>query len=126
MKAPLKKLDPPSPDEQKRLIGQIDEVYKSGEAKDQAAKTALARKLLEDGRKNEGHRAEQFVMLRRAGEIACDAGEAGLDAGGRGCDCRRGVQYPAPSGQGAALEAACGARLLGRRSSDFDRQSRRA
>ncbi len=73
VKAPLKKLDPPSPDEQKRLIGQIDEVYKSGEAKDQAAKTALARKLLEDGRKNEGHRAEQFVMLRRAGEIACDA-----------------------------------------------------
>ena len=77
-KAPAKKLDPPSADEQKRLIREIDEVYKPGEAKDQAAKTALARKLLEDGRKNEANRAEQFVLLRRAGEIACDAGEADL------------------------------------------------
>ena len=59
-------------------MGEIDEVYKPGEAKDQAAKAALARKLLEDGRKNEANRAEQFVLLRRAGEIARDAGEADL------------------------------------------------
>jgi formylglycine-generating enzyme required for sulfatase activity len=77
-KAPAKKLDPPSLDEQKRLITGIDEVYKSGEAKDQVAKAALARKLLEDGRKNEANRAQQFVLLRRAGEIACDAGESDL------------------------------------------------
>jgi formylglycine-generating enzyme required for sulfatase activity len=75
-KAPEKKFDPPSADEQKRLIHEIDEVYMPGEAKDQAAKTALARKLLEDGQKDEAKRAEQFVLLRRAGEIACDAGDA--------------------------------------------------
>ncbi len=75
---PLKKLDPPSADEQRRLIGEIDEVYKPGGAKDRAARTALARKLLEDGRKNQTNRAEQFVMLRRAGEIACEAGEPDL------------------------------------------------
>ena len=73
-----KKLIPPSADEQKRLMCDIDEVYKPGEAKDQAAKVALARKLLEDGQKNEANRAEQFVLFRRAGEIARDAGEAGL------------------------------------------------
>ncbi|MGA2622137.1 MAG: formylglycine-generating enzyme family protein, partial [Thermoguttaceae bacterium] len=38
-------------------------------------KVALARKLLEDGRKNEANRAEQFVLLRRAGEVARDAGD---------------------------------------------------
>ncbi len=77
-KAPAKKLAPPSVEEQKRLMGEIDEVYKPSAAKDQAAKAALAHKLLEDGRKNEGNRAEQFVLLRRAGEIARDAGEADL------------------------------------------------
>jgi formylglycine-generating enzyme required for sulfatase activity len=76
--APAKKIDPPSADEQKRLTHEIDDIYRIGEAKDQAAKTALARKLLEDGRKNEDKRAEQFVLLCRAEEIACDAGEAGL------------------------------------------------
>ena len=60
------------------MIGEIDEIYKPGEAKDQAAKAALARKLLEDGRMNTANRAEQFVLLRRAGEIARDAGEADL------------------------------------------------
>ena len=38
----------------------------------------MARKLLDDGRKNEANRAEQFVLLRRAGEIARDAGEVDL------------------------------------------------
>ena len=75
--AAAKKLDPPSADEQKRLIGEIDEIYKP-DAKDQAAKTALVRKLIEDGEKDEGNRAEQFVLLRRAGEIACDAADADL------------------------------------------------
>jgi len=77
-RAPAKKLVPPSADEQKRLMAEIDEIYKPGEAKDQAAKAALARKLLEDGRKNEANRAEQFVLLRSAGEIARDAGAADL------------------------------------------------
>ncbi len=76
--SPLKKLDPPSPEEQKRLMREIDEVYKPGEAKDLVAKAALARKLLESGRKAKANRAEQFVLLRRAGEIACEAGEADL------------------------------------------------
>ena len=77
-KAPATKLAPPAADEQKRLVGEIDEIYKPGEAKDQASKAALARKLLEDGRKNEANRAEQFVLLRRAAEIARDAGDADL------------------------------------------------
>ena len=76
--APAKKLDLPSADEQKRLIREIDEVYKPGEANGQAAQVALARKLLEDGRKDKAKRAEQFVLLRRAGEIAGEAGEPDL------------------------------------------------
>ena len=76
--SPTKKIDPPSADEQKRLIAAIDEVYRPGDAKDHAARAALARKLLEEGRKSEGNRAQQFVLLRRAGEIARDAGEADL------------------------------------------------
>ena len=36
-----KKLVPPSAEDQKRLVGEIDEVYKPGEAKGQAAKVAL-------------------------------------------------------------------------------------
>ncbi len=76
--APAKKFAPPPADEQKRLLAQIDEAYNPGEAKDPAAKAALARKLLEDGRKNETNRAAQFALLRRAGEIARDAGEADL------------------------------------------------
>ena len=74
--ASAKKVDPPSADEQKQLLREIDEVYKTGDVKDQAAKVALSRKLLEEGRKNEAKRNEQFVLLRRAGEIARDAGEA--------------------------------------------------
>jgi len=76
--ATAKKLLPPSADEQKRLLREIDEIYKPGGIKDQADKAALARKLLDGGRKNEANRAEQFVLLRRAGEIACDAGELDL------------------------------------------------
>ena len=76
--SPVKKIAPPSIEEQKRLIAAIDEVYKPGEAKDQATQVALARKLLEEGRKNEANRSEQFVMFRRSGEIASDAGEAEL------------------------------------------------
>ena len=68
--APAKMLALPSADEQKRLMGEIDEIYKPNGIKDHAAKAALARKLLEDGQKHEVNRAEQFVLLRRAGEIA--------------------------------------------------------
>jgi len=39
-KAPTKKLDPPSTEEQKRLIREIDDVYKPGEAKDQTARAS--------------------------------------------------------------------------------------
>ncbi|MGO8750098.1 MAG: SUMF1/EgtB/PvdO family nonheme iron enzyme [Thermoguttaceae bacterium] len=75
---PAKKIAPPSAEEQKRLVAAIDEIYKPGEAKDQAAKAALARKLLEEGRKSEAKRSEQFVMFRRCGEIARDVGDADL------------------------------------------------
>ncbi|MGA2254566.1 MAG: SUMF1/EgtB/PvdO family nonheme iron enzyme [Thermoguttaceae bacterium] len=73
-----KKSYPPSADEQTPIVARIDEVYKPGEAKDHAAKAALALTLLEDGRKEEANRDEKFVMFRRAGEIACEAGEVGL------------------------------------------------
>ena len=76
--APAKKLDLPSADEQKRLMHEIDEVYKPGEANAPAAQVALARKLLEDGRKDKAKRAEQFVLFRRAGEIAGEAGDPDL------------------------------------------------
>ena len=76
--AAAKKLVPPTADEQKRLLGEIDEIYKPGGVKDPAGKAALARKLLDDGRKNEANRGEQFVLLRRAGEVARDAGEVDL------------------------------------------------
>ena len=71
------KVAPPAADERKRLIREIDDVYKLGQAKSQAAKIALARKLLEDGQKNV-NKAEQFVLFRCAGEIACEAGEVDL------------------------------------------------
>ncbi|MGO8747017.1 MAG: SUMF1/EgtB/PvdO family nonheme iron enzyme, partial [Thermoguttaceae bacterium] len=38
----------------------------------------MAQKLLEEGRKSEANRSEQFVIFRRSGEIARDAGEAEL------------------------------------------------
>jgi formylglycine-generating enzyme required for sulfatase activity len=75
---PVKKIAPPSAEEQERLIAAIDEVYRPGKAKDQAAKVALARKLLDEGRKSEANRSEQFVMFRRCGEIARDAEESDL------------------------------------------------
>ncbi|MEI8373325.1 MAG: SUMF1/EgtB/PvdO family nonheme iron enzyme [Planctomycetota bacterium] len=76
--ATAKKFNPPLADDQKRLMNEIDEVYKPGGAKNLVARVALGHKLLEDGRKNETNRAEQFVLLRRAAEIASDAGEADL------------------------------------------------
>ena len=76
--APVKTLAPPSADEQKPLIVTIDEVYEVGKAKDAAAKLAIARKLLEAGRANESNRSEQFVLFRRASELAVDAREPDL------------------------------------------------
>ena len=75
---PRKKIDPPSAEQQKPLLAAIDEVYQLGAANTRASKAALARKLLEDGQKNTGNRAEQFAMLRRAGEIARDSSEPAL------------------------------------------------
>jgi hypothetical protein len=76
--ASAQKVNPPSADEQKDLLRAIDEVYKPADAKDQAARLALSRRLLADGRKHQANRSEQFVLLRRAGEIARDAGEPEL------------------------------------------------
>jgi hypothetical protein len=75
---PPAKITPPSPEEQKKIIAEIDEVYKTSGAGDPAAQAALARKLLDDGQKNSGNRAEQFVLFRRAGELARDAGDVDL------------------------------------------------
>jgi len=66
---------PPSLQEQKRLLVEIDKAYT---ADDETMKLALARKLLEDGRRAETDPARQFVLLRRAGELAKDAGDADL------------------------------------------------
>lgn len=68
----------PPAEKQKRLIAEIDEIYKSKEAKDPAARAALARKLFEEGQKQGRNTDEQFALLRRASELASDAGEADL------------------------------------------------
>ena len=70
-----KKIPPPSPDEQKRLAGQIDEKYKVARARTPAAKAELARSLLKDGRQREANRDEQYALLFRAAEMAREAGE---------------------------------------------------
>jgi formylglycine-generating enzyme required for sulfatase activity len=74
-KSPAKKFDPPSTDQQKRLAGEVNEACKVAEAKSQAAKITLAHKLLELGHQSPRGGAEQFVLFRRAGEIAAEAGE---------------------------------------------------
>lgn len=70
---PKQKRAPPSSEEQKRLLAEIDEAYDVAQAKDRSARTSLARRLLEDGREAEADQAERFVLLRRASELACDA-----------------------------------------------------
>lgn len=75
---PPKKIAPPSADEQQRLIATVDGVYRPGDVQDQAAKVALIRRLLDEGLKSAPNRPEQFVIFRRAGEIARDAGEVAL------------------------------------------------
>ncbi len=59
-------------------MAEIDEVYRSKEAKDQAARAALAHKLFDEAQKQSGNTDEQFALLRRAGELAGDAGDFGL------------------------------------------------
>ena len=48
------------------------------DAKDPAAKIAVAQRLLEEGRKSTKDRAQQFTLLRRASEVASSAGETDL------------------------------------------------
>ncbi len=74
----LEKIALPTTEEQKRLTAALDEVHKVGEATEPAAKTALAQKLLADGRRQAANRAEQFVMFRRASELARDGGDFGV------------------------------------------------
>jgi hypothetical protein len=74
---PAKKIAPPSAEQQKPLMRSIDEVYAPEKAKTSDEKVALALKMLEDG-KGQAQPAEKFVLLRRAGEIARDAGETDL------------------------------------------------
>ena len=76
--SPIKRLDPPSAEEQKRLVQEIDRDYKPDEAKDQGAKVALACRLLEDGRGSNPGRPQDFARLRRAAELARDAREPDL------------------------------------------------
>jgi hypothetical protein len=72
------KLAPPPAERQDKLVAEIDEIYKSNEAKDPAARAALARKLFDDARNRSGSTDEQFVLFRRASELARDAGETDL------------------------------------------------
>ncbi len=74
---PVKRTPPPA-EQQKKLIAEIDDIYNSKAAKDPAARAALARKLFEEGQKQSADANERFVLLRRAGELAGDAGEADL------------------------------------------------
>jgi hypothetical protein len=122
-KPAVQKHPPPSAEEQTRLVREIDEIYKTNSVKDPAVKAELARKLLESGRKDAGKPAEQFVLLRRAGEMARDAGEAELmleavDAiAGAGFDIRpvivkarllKKMLETAPSGDASRVIVVCG------------------
>jgi hypothetical protein len=70
-------IKPPSQEEQRPLIDQINKEYGVDKANDAAAKLALASKLLDAGRAAEGD-GKKFMLLRRAGELAADAGNADL------------------------------------------------
>lgn len=76
--SPTKRLPLPSEEVQQKLLRQVDEVYKLGEAKTGAQKLKLARDLLNLGRKSESEPTERFVFLRRAMETASDGGDAAL------------------------------------------------
>jgi formylglycine-generating enzyme required for sulfatase activity len=74
----MAKRAPPSTEEQRKLIAEIDEIYKPNEAKDSAARAMLAHKLFDEGQNQNENANEQFVLLRRASELASDAGDADL------------------------------------------------
>jgi formylglycine-generating enzyme required for sulfatase activity len=75
---PPKKIPLPSAEVQAPVIRKVDEAYEPAKATDYTAKAALARKMLDEARGDDGNRAEQFVLTRRAAETACDAGDANL------------------------------------------------
>ncbi len=72
---PTAKIKPPSPEEQSRLKSKIEAIYGSAMRSDSAATLAVAQKMLDDARKSEFNRAEQFVLMRCAAETARDAGD---------------------------------------------------
>ena len=70
--------DPPSPEEQNRLIGEIDSIYKTARARTRQTTPLWHANFWRTDERTSADRARRFVLLRRAGEIARDAGEAEL------------------------------------------------
>jgi formylglycine-generating enzyme required for sulfatase activity len=67
----------PSADIQRDVGGTIEETYKISEAKTPEAKLKLAKELSEAAQKS-AKPDEQYVLLRKAVDLACDGGDAAL------------------------------------------------
>ncbi len=72
------RLRPPSPDVQNAIIAQINERHHPERAASPAAKTRLAKQLLDLADQSSDKEDERFVLLRTAGELFCDGGDVGL------------------------------------------------
>jgi WD40 repeat protein len=73
-----KKLTPPSSEEQKTLLAQIDTVLKLSEAVSPEQKVEKYREMLAMARNPSSSSQERFALLRRAMETARDVGDATL------------------------------------------------
>ncbi len=68
----------PPPEEQKRILAALEELYGLSKAKTAEEKIKLAKELLELGGDPSGIPAERFVTLRKAMDLAREAGDARL------------------------------------------------
>lgn len=75
---PPARLPPPSPSAQNAMIGQISDLYHPEQAASPAAKTRLAKQLLDLADQSLDKHDERFVLLRTAAVLACDGGDAAL------------------------------------------------
>ncbi len=68
----------PSGDEQKKVLDQINEIYDLSEHRDAAEKVELAGEMIQLSKESAGKPASQFVLLRKAAELADEGGDAML------------------------------------------------
>jgi hypothetical protein len=72
-----KKRPVPSAEIQREVGGNIEKVYKFAETATPEAKIQLAKRLVEQSKKTADPN-EQFMLLRKAADLACDGGDAAL------------------------------------------------